>query len=451
MKWLTRESFSERRFLGWRPFVTHVFLLAWMVGFICELIRAHSALAGFDVMGVLFVWPMIVLLLVFLLAFVCLRLWRVSLVAALGGLWAYLPALFFVPVFELVIRSLGFMNELGFASGWQALTVLLTGGLLPVFVVPPAFQLMWILVFGWIAWSWRRSNPSLTVWQLAQGLGVGYVGFSLLFLLPSFISWVVLVREVPIWSTVAPVVSQGFTVAQIDGYAWRAIYERFPLAIGGEAHVSQTWLFASFAWMSCLVVLFLQQARSWKWSWSRWNGFVGRERFIRLFGSVLLGLVAAMMFGEGHSFTWTHAFALIELVMTVGLYALVQAADVDLIEVAHESLASDRPLATGLITTTDLEEARWLWLAAASLGAFLLGLPVFLACMFAYVAHCQALSATHRWAFLSWTSLPGAGLFLVGWMAVAERGSFGTLAPAFSALVFLALFAWNWRKFDYSS
>lgn len=446
MKWLARESFSDRRFPGWRAFLIQIFVVSWVAGGLFELIRAGSALITFDTMGVVLVWPMMVAVCIFLLAFVCLRLWRVSFVAALGGLLMYVPVLFLVPAFEFLIRGLGFVYELGFASGWQALTLLLTGGILPVFVIPLAFQLTWMFILAWVVWSWWRSTSVPTLWELAQGLAFGYIGFPLLFLLPSFIGWFILFGEVPIWSTTGTIVGQAFAVAQIDGYPWRAIYERFPLAIGGEAHVSQTWLFAISAWFVGVGVIGFERVRAWQWSWRRLGQFATRERSLRILGLVLLGGVGAFVFKEGHAFTWMHLVAWCGLLVTGGLFALAQAAEVDLLEAAHGSLSADRPLAMGAIRSADLVEASWIWLVAGCFGAGLLGMSVFLSFMLAYLAHRQALGAKDRWTFLGWASLPVTGYFLAGWMMVAERGSFGVLAPAFATLAFLLFFAWNWRK-----
>ncbi|MBP6944465.1 hypothetical protein KBD61_03945 [Patescibacteria group bacterium] len=447
MIWASLEMFSERRFGGWRVFLTRLVLLSWVVGFVSELVEARSSLVPFDVMTVLMVWPGMIFLLTSLLALACVRLWRVSFVSALGGLASYLPVLFFIPVFNFLLQGAGFSPEMGFANGWQALTVLLTGGVLPLFTVPPAFVLTWILCLGWLAWSWWRVASMRRPWELVQGLLPGYLGFPLLFLLPSFIGWSVIVGDVPIWSGLNTIVGQGFIAAQIDGFAWRAVYERFPLAIGGEAHVSQTWLFAVFTWSVSLIVVFYQLVRNWRWSAKQFMSFIGRRRVMMGLGVVALGAAGAFLFKEGHILTWTHILAFLMLMIVTGLFILVQAAETELLEATHGSLAADRPLATGAVRSADLAEASWIWSVAAAAGALMLGMAPFLAFVFAYISHRQALSARHPWAFLSWMTLPFAGYFLAGWMMVAERGSFGALAPALASLVFLAIFAWNWRKF----
>lgn len=447
MIWASLEQFSERRFGGWRAFLTRLVLLSWVAGFVSELVEARSSLVSFDVMTVLLVWPSTVFLLTALLAWVCVRLWRVSFISALGGLASYLPVLFFIPVFTFLLQAAGFSHEIGFANGWQALTVLLTGGVLPFFTLPPAFVLTWILFLGWLAWSWWRVASPRVPWRLAQGLMVGYLGFPLLFLLPSFIGWSVIVGDVPIWSGLDTIVGQGFIAAQIDGFAWRAVYERFPLAIGGEAHVSRTWLFAVFTWLASLMIVFYQLTRTWRWSAKQFVSFVGRQRVMLGLGSVILGIIGALVFKEGHAFTGTHLLAFLVLAIVTALFVLVQAAKTELLEATHGSLAPDRPLSAGLVRVTDLTEASWIWSVAAAAGALILGIAPFLAFIFAYITYQQALSARHSWGFLSWTTLPFAGYFLAGWMTVAERGSFGALAPALASLVFLALFAWNWRKF----
>jgi hypothetical protein len=447
MIWASLEMFSERRFGGWRVFLTRLVSLSWVVGFISELAEARSSLVSFDVMTVLFVWPGVVFLLTSLLGLVCVRLWRVSFISALGGLSSYLPILFFIPVFHFFLQAAGVPLEMGFANGWQALAALLTGGLLPLFILPPAFVLVWMLFLGWLAWSWWRMTSSRTPWQLAQGLWPGYLGLPLLFLLPSFIGWSVIVGDVPIWSGLNTIVGQGFIAGQIDGFAWRAVYERFPLAIGGEAYVSRTWLFAVFSWLASLIVVFYHLIRAWRWSVQQLVSFVGRQRFMMGFGVVVLGALGAFLFKEGHSVTGTHILAWFVLMLVTGLFLLVQTAEAELLEAAHGSLAVDRPLAAGNIRSTDLAEASWVWLFAAGAGALMLGIAPFLAFTFAYICHKQALAARHPWAFLSWMTLPFPGYFLAGWMTVAERGSFGALAPALACLVFLAVFAWNWRKF----
>lgn len=447
MIWASLEMFSERRFGGWRAFLTHLVLMSWMAGFISELVEARSSLVTFDVMTVMLVWPGVVFLLTSLLACVCVRLWRVSFNSALGGIVSFLPALFLVPVFIFLLQGAGFSHEIGFANGWQALTALLTGGVLPLFTIPPAFVLTWVLFLGWLAWSWWRTASPRAPWQLVQGVIVGYVGFPLLFLLPSFLGWMVIVGDVPIWSGLNTIVGQGFIAAQIDGFAWRAVYERFPLAIGGEARVSQTWLFAAFAWITSLVVIGYQMIRYGCWSLRQIVLFVGRLRLVMGFGAVALGMAGAFLFKEGYPVTWTHVLAFLVLVAVTALFLLSQTAETELLEATHGSLAADRPLATGLIRAPDLVEASWIWSLAAAVGALLLGIAPFLAFLFAFIAYRHALSARHSWAFLSWTTLPFVGFFLAGWMAVAERGSFGALAPALASLVFLAIFAWNWRKF----
>ncbi len=444
---LTRESFSERRFPGWRSLLTQVFLYSCVAGFISQLIKAQSSLVVLDPMTVLLLWPSLAFVLLSLLGFVCTRLWHVSFAAGVGGVYGFRWVVFLVPVFELLIRSLGFSNELGFVSGWQALTMLLTGGILPVFIVPPAVMLVWVLSFGWLMWSWWRSTSERNVWRLVQDAVPGYLALPLLFLVPSLIGWTILVGDIPVWSTMGMVVERAFVAAQIDGYAWRAVYERFPLAVGGEAHVSQTWLFATLVWIVGLLILFIVLANAWQWSLRRFWVFADRRRCLQAFGTVCLGMIGATMFGEGHAFTWTYGLAFLQLALTTMLFVFARAAEVDMLEATHGILTPERPLAAGWVRAADLEEWSWIWSVAACFGAWLLGLSVFLAFALAFISHRQVLVARGRWELLGWSALLSVGYLLAGWMMVAERASFGVLAPAFAALMFLIIFAWNWRKF----
>lgn len=447
MKWFTHESLSERRFLGWREILFRVCLMAWVAGSVSAFIDGRSSLALFDTIEVLMIWPFGVLIVGLLLAWVVKRLWRVSLESAVTGVLAYLPLVFLVPILNLLGERLNVQTDIGFVGGWRALALLVSGGILPSPTAPPALLIVWFGLLVWISGSWWRFATVKSWRVLAEALLPSYLLFPFIYLVPSFLGWTVLLGDVSIWSASSSLVSRAFTVSQIDGYVWRNVYQRFPLFIGGEAHISAQWFMISVAFIVFGLLIPVYLARIWKWSWRTWMVFARPAWVARAGGLVALGVIGAYFF-ESRSFVWhwTYLVALAVLGVTVLQLAFTQAVDTDLTQATFGSLPGTRPLAQGLVTDADLRSWRTIWVIGGAIGAWLLGWPVFLAYLLICIADYQALSVRSAWAYLAWSSFAQAGLFLIGWMVMVPKGGFGTLAPAFAALIFLLSLAMGWRK-----
>ncbi len=446
MKCLTRESFSERRWSGWATWLTQVWMVAVAAGFVSELVLARGAQALFDTVQVVLLWPLMAVCIGFLLAVLCMRLWKVSLFAALVQVATLLPLLFVVPLLQWTEGVLlGVRDEATFVNVGRAVASLLSGGMLPTPVAPSAVAFLWLGVCAWLGWSWWKMTPGRTGRALLRAFLPTYIGFAVLWILPSILGWFALAGHVSLWRVGADVVEHGFVATQIDGYAWSNVYERFPLAIGGEAHISSQWFMTMVPFLVLLSLYLLHLARAWRWSWRQWMVFVGGDRMGRVGGVVLFGLCAALGSGT-HLLGWTHALALLALVMSLALFLLAQIADTDLAKAAFGSLGHDRPLSLGTVRSADLVEAVLVWRAGAYVLAWLLGWPVLISFALTDLAHYLSITARSPWAYLGWRALAYGGFCLVGWMVVVERGSFGSLAPALAALVVLVNFGWNWRR-----
>ncbi len=447
MRWFTRDMLSERRFLGWPEILFRICLTAWVAGFISTVIEGRSSLALFDTIEVMMLWPLGVLLAGLLLAWAIKRLWSVSLEAAFTGVMTCLPVVFFIPVLNLLGERFDIQTNIGFAGGWQALALLISGGILPSPTVPVAILVVWFSLLIWISYSWWRT-ASVKSWRvLAEAVLPSYLLFPFIYLLPSFLGWTVLFGDISIWSSGSSLVGRAFTVSQIDGYVWRNVYQRFPLSIGGEAHISAQWLMLSVAFivLSLLVPIYL--ARVWKWSWRTWVVFARPTWIVRAGGLVVLGVVAAYFF-ESRALVWHWSYVIAVLVLGVTTLQLMftQAVDTDLAQASFGSLPATRPLAQGLVTSADLQSWRAIWIVTGAVGAWLLGWPIFLAYLLICIAGHQSLLVRSTWAYLAWSSFGQAGMFLIGWMIMVPKGGFGTLAPAFAALIFLLSLALGWRK-----
>ncbi len=447
MKWLSRASFSEHRWSGWMDWLKHVCAFALVAGFVSELVLARDTQALFDTMSVVLLWPLLTVCVCLLLGLICMRLWNTSLHAALAYLATILPCIFVVPFIQLLESEFfGVHDQVTFVGTGHALISLLTGGIFPTPVAPLGVAFVWICVCMWFGWSWWKTTPGRTPRELLRAFFPVYVGFAGLWLIPSLIGWSMLIGHVPLLRVGGDLVEHGFVAAQIDGYAWPNVYGRFPLAIGGEAHISSQWLLATLTLLTLLALYFVHLARMWRWSLRQWLVFAERERVIRVMGLVGLGLLAAGFLSVRPLFGWTHTLAFLDLVVATGLFALVQVADVDLASASFGSLSHDRPLSAGLVRSSDLIEAKHLWRGMAYVMAWLLGWPILVSFALADLAHLFSLTTRGSWAYLSWHALSCAGFFLAGWMVIAERGSFGALAPALALFVSLANFGWNWRR-----
>lgn len=444
MKWLTRESFSERRFPGWWPWVKQICLYAWIAGFLHELLESRLAPKLFDTFTILVLWPLLSILLVGIGAYGCARLWRVSFSAALEGLLPYAPGIVAVPFLGAFIQAAGGVFELGFASGWQALASFLSGGVLPFSVAPSALVCLWVAALAWIIYSWLRiHSPD---WQhIVLSLVPAYLGFPLIFLVPSFLGWRLMWGEVLIWSASADTVKRAFAATHIDGYTWYNVYERFPLAIGGEAHLSQIWLLVSLIYIAIVIASTIYLSRTWRWKASDWGRFTEKSSVARVCIPVVIGMVSALSLEGGRMPSFSHLIAYTLLIITSALSVLARMAKVDLEQALRGSLPGHRPLAMGRIRSTDVEEWGRIWSALSWVGAFLLGWPILTAWIWAeWIQH--GVPDGKGWKTSLRHVLPTLGYVLAGWMVVVERGSFGALSPAMSALVCLAYMGWHWYK-----
>lgn len=447
MKWLTRESFSERRWSGWVAWLKQVWVFAVVAGFVSELVLAREAQTLFDTVQVVLLWPLLTICSGLLLAVLCMRLWKVSLYAALVQVATFLPFLFVVPFLQWIESALwGVRDQMTFVSVGRAVVSLLSGGVFPTPVAPIGVAFLWLGTCAWLGWSWWKTTPGRTMRAFLRAFLPTYIGFVSFWILPSVLGWLALAGHVSLWTIGADVVEHGFVAMQIDGYAWSNVYERFPLAIGGEAHIHGQWLEATVPLLALFALYFLHLARTWRWPWKLWILFVGSDRAMRVGGVVLLGLLAAIGSGTHLLFGWTHALAALELVVAVALFMLVQAADTDLAQAAFGSLGHDRPLSLGTVRSADLVEAVTMWRVGAYVFAWLLGWPVLVSFALTDLAHHLSITARGSWAYLGWNAFTYGGFCLVGWMVVVERGSFGSLAPALAALVVLVNFGWNWRR-----
>jgi hypothetical protein len=143
--------------------------------------------------------------------------------------------------------------------------------------------------------------------------------------------------------------------------------------------------------------------------------FVGGDRMGRVGGVVLFGLCAALGSGT-HLLGWTHALALLALVMSLALFLLAQIADTDLAKAAFGSLGHDRPLSLGTVRSADLVEAVLVWRAGAYVLAWLLGWPVLISFALTDLAHYLSITARSPWAYLGWRALAYGGFCLAGLM-----------------------------------
>ena len=450
MRWLTREDFSERRFLGWQVWLKQVCLYAWIAGFLSEIVATQGGALLFDTWSVAFIWPLLTILLLWLLTLVCMRLWRIPFLAALSGLQVLLPYLFLLPVGDLLFRGIGYSQQAGFANGWQALASLLSGGILPFSVPPSSVVSVWIGCLAWIAYSWWRTTSERTVQKLASALVPSYLIFPLLFLGPSFIGWLVMIREVPIWSSSPALVERAFEAAHIGGYAWQEVYARFPFAIGGEAHVSQQWLITALSFLLIFALLFRTLSQAWHWKRGEWIAFLWTPTTRRALFAVLLGVVAsALLISATFIHAFTHIIALILLFICVSLLRMGHMAKDDLFEAVRGSLPAHRPLAMGKIRAADLEEWYPIWQVGGLTAAIFLGWPVFLAVLWSELTQRVPVSE-EGWKTCLQRALPLAGYVLAGWMVGAEKGSFGSLAPAVAGLVVLGFFAFQLLRSSFS-
>jgi len=445
MKWLMRESCSERRFGGWWKWIKNVACIAWLAGFASELAAARGAAVLFDVTSVVLLWPMIAIGCVLLLAWVCQRLWGVSFIGALVGLEPYLPLILLIPLLEIVGGEGGMRTEAAFVGGKFALTSLATGGVFPM-IAPPALICVWIGVLGWITYSWWRSTPQRSGIALVRGLAPIYFLFAPISLIPSLIGWIILFDHVPVWSASSSLIEQAFIATQVDGFAWRAIYERFPLALRGEAHVSTQWFMLSVGFLAFGGLMAAYLKYGLRWSFSLVSRFVTAARVGRVAGMVGIGAILALLLETTPVWGWTHIVALLVFLSTITLSILYEAAHTDLTQAITGSLPMNRPLALGEVRANDLQDGRDLWMMASLVGAWLLGWPVFLAYLLAMLAAREALEVRSPWAESGFQAVSHIGYVLMGWMAIVERGSFGSLAPALALFTALMIFViQRWR------
>ncbi|GEM_PF-6158949 len=446
MKWVARPSFFEHRWSGWRVWLGEVWFFSVIAGSLSELVPGSNAQAVLDVLHIAFVWPLVTTGLVMLMAGICVRLWQVSWKSTLAYLETLLPFILLVPGIQLIERWSGLYEHVAFVNFRTALGSFFTGGLFPAPTAPLGVAVVWLGVCVWVGWSWWHITPKHTVRELFLACAPGYFCFVGFWLVPSLIGWAALVGSVPLWNADSALVEHGFVVTQIDGYAWRSVYERFPFALGGEAHISSQWLFSTLLLLLGFALYMVMVQKTWCWSWKGWWRYAEASRIQRVVGTVGLGFCIATVLETHHLFGWTQVLALLELFIATTLFVLAQAADVDLAKAMFGLLPPDRPLSSGAVSAAELGETKQVWRIMGYALAWWLGFPVLAAFVIADLTHHRSIVAREAFAFLGWSTLSIASLFLAGWMVQAERGSFGGRGPACALLVSLLYFGWNWMR-----
>ncbi len=424
---IPREAFSERRFPGWLPYGRGLIALAWTLGILHTLLQTWMSDRAPDFLRSLILQPLVSLSVFLFLVSLFVYALRVSWSAALQALlpWTLIALLIF-PL-DALVWTFGWKFSSPFLNVPESIISILTGGLFPRPLVSlGAFCVWWGML--WVCFSTVK-HLTQNRWRAWATLGAGFFVFPCFFLIPSVLAWSKLPADVSIFSAGPNTLQRAFVLLNMDGYWWKNIYDRFPLANAGEAIVSGEWFLAAAVFVALCGVGFFLWRKASAWSGNTWKIFLRLRESVLLLGPLFLGLAFAWGRGWHVRLTSVNLVAWMVLAIVIASTWVFGRARRDLHErVRDETHDPARPLVSGLIRAGDLTDFGWTCAAAAIVGAWLLGWPVMMCVVFALWT--QTLEETPPMyaralfpAGVGLATLRALSWILVGWLFASEQAS----------------------------
>jgi hypothetical protein len=395
-------------------------------GFLLEVFSGRDA-GAFDLVRLLLLYPLSALILAGLMGFWLATAERTGWVQALERR-RHAWALLFVPgLLEGAITMVLRRPAPGFVTAPEAFVSLVTAGFFPRPLAAAGVSLGLLVALIWFARELRRLvQPTKSI---VAAVGSTYAAAMALLLVPSVLGWIG--QFVGALATDAASVPRGFVRLSLDGYWWQQVYERFPLVTGGEAALSGQYLLAALLFLGgMMVVQFLPP----------WRGMGLRRRLEAVHLWRGWPFVAAVVLGLGVALAGVKAGRTVFSDGVAWLVAVGTAWELWVAAVFHRDLCSlrddelnrpERPLLTGEWRLEDVEEARVLHGALGLLGAWILGLPVFLpvlvAVLMGHASLAERLRPSERPQEGPWFLVATIATFVAAWFFGVGHGH---LAPS---------------------
>ncbi len=444
----------ERRFPGLLAWAWPWAMYAWcgwgVLWFVAGGMRAMEPIF------LLVTAPLATLILVWWFALVCSRVCKVGVLGVLQGTGMFAPLAAlpgaigavaflvwpFVADSKLTSAVHGSLVSLPGAG-----SALVTLGLLPR-PIAPIGVLCAVAVGAWFLWSIGQ-RAGLDPFKRGVSLGVFWIGSWFFFLLPSLLSWSGLGPDATVMRAGLPALERGLLSIVHDGFWWPRVYERF-FSTAGEtsSSIASVWAAGLFLLATAGVVLWLRRSRL---SFSVWWQALRPRRFLLdavacVFGGVLV------LRGELAFSGFTVLPALLVMVCIFVFGSLASRLSADLVETLSDNQGTQNPIATGEFPVGLAREMVPLFLVISSVGAWLLGWPLFFLHILRFfggkasVSTGSALSPTlTRLSSVAWSGL-GAGLAAVMgglWASAAAVPTQPLLFSAFGIAVIFGLVEWS--------
>ncbi len=423
---IDRAELSERRFVGYGAWIATFLSLAWVASFFSAFAAPRGDGRLQDVATLLLIRPIEALVFVSTAVAILLFALRSTLPAVLQGLLRWMPLILIAPLIDAFVQGKQGSVTDGFVNAKQALTALFLGGFgwKPIASIGVIASL-WFAAFvvGWTVWKLTAKR--------ARAIIAGYamlVLAMLTLLVPSMIGWFGLPTQATAWSASSSAVYRGFVFRISDGYWWKNVYERFPVAIGADVEVGIQLSLGAFALVVLAFVILLLALRAFRLSLRQLFRYLGHEPLVLTGSLVLFGFVFSAIQGNAFHLTFVNAAAVLLFFLTFISALFFVRGRYDLAELSFDEMrnAADRPLVSGVLSPKTVQETEPLFLALAVIGGWMLGWPV-LFCLLGLVISLELYGSGFvrfkQW--FPWNHLllgtAGTALVLAGWFFGAEH------------------------------
>ncbi len=365
------------------PRLQSLLLTVYGVSILSGFLEAITAVAGrprlIDLTGVFLEYPSLLLLFSTWAVFVYTNVFRISLTESIERVRRHLPLALIATVVNIAAVWMGWESSVPtFLNVLDVPVSLLTLGWWPRLLASPGtlvVSLLVAVVFGWSVW--RETRLIKRVLQAVLGW---FLGIFVLLLLPSVIAWAIVSTDASPLTAGPNVLARSWVALSQEGYWWRAVVDRFPGVLEGEAESSVRFLRLSLVWLIGLLlggVVFLRRSGPVLKQHLQYIKPVRGVSFLMaaFFGMWIGRAMGGVFFGRA-----IDVLACILLVITLGFVWVVSVLRNDLHDQGsdHEMGRTDRPLVSGALSSEGARGLMKLFAVLALVSGWLLGWPVLL-------------------------------------------------------------------------
>lgn len=334
-----------------------------------------------------------------------------------------------------------------YAAGSSFIISFLTLGLFPHPLTSLGLSLALILALVLMG-RWMRTV--LPFKKVFNGLVACFVIWSVLLLTPSLIGWMhgaIGPSATPFFGTSIEI-ERGLSAMVANGYWGKDAHQRFSTPIGNEGSAAVERLFAALAFFALAVGVFIFSPLK-KLSWRNRFAFLRPELAMTFGALAVLGWSVGFVQKAGMAWRFDGVVSFATFVVTILAAWTYIAGRNDVFDLAEdERNHSERPLASGMISMQELQEALPMFLTLSLIGGWILGWPV-LASLAVFLAASELYSAPpfrgkETFPFnVGLLALGETAFMLANWFFARTEGDWSNvpLRLFFGVLASLGLFA----------